>query len=284
MELAITLAAGGTVAMLTWLAVSNYRPGGLRTDTIYPLLSAYFGNLFGPFFAHRLPDFSARYDLQIQLANAPGLPASGAAFLGASLGFALMMFAFIVPFLILAGTDFFLSLFLSLFFAAIGFLMHIRIIARLLEARTKALDKEFPYFLDFIVMTKQAGAILIDSIRLFVEATGGSRLAREMDDLITNQAMGPQGLLGALSNYRETCPSEVGKTALMAIISAEPVGAESSTSLTSLAGDMRHERRQRAEREAESIRSKIMMPVTVMLMGAMIMILSGFLPQILFGF
>ncbi len=284
MELAITLAAGGTAAMITWLLVTNYRSSGLRRETLYFRVSKFFGRLFGPFFLSRMPDFSDMFDRQIKLANSRKLPASGAEFLGASLGFALLMFAFIVPFLILGGIDFFVSVFLSLFFAGIGFMLHLRMAARLLEERTKALDREFPYFLDFIVMTKQAGAILMDSIRMFVEATDGSVLAAEMDDLITNQAMGPGGLLGALSDYREICPSEVGKTALMAIIAAEPVGAESSTSLSSLAGDMRHERRQRAEREAESIRSKIMMPVTVMLMGAIIMILSGFLPQILFGF
>lgn len=247
-------------------------------------LSETFGNAFGPLFRERMPELSQRYDEKIKLSGAIGLPRDGARFAGAAFGFGLVMFVLILPVCLVGGTGLVLGLFLSLVFGAIGFIGGVRYLDRILESRTKALDREFPYFLDFVVMTKQAGAILADSISLFVEAAGKSVLGGEMRTLITTTSKGPGGLLGALAAYRDTCPSESGRNALMAIIAVEPVGAENSETLSSLASDMRFARKQRGERAAESIKSSIMVPVTVMLAGVMIIILAGSLPNILFGF
>lgn len=274
------LTAGGAIHLLL-----DARTGARRDDTgPSQAVMAYFGRVFAPVFRRRMPDLCERYETKIRLSNAVGMPQDGAWFAGAAFGVGLLASVGTLLFALVAGTGILFGVLLAFFAGATGFVAVVRRLESKLASRTKILDKEFPFFLDFVVMTKQAGAILSDSIAMFVEASGGSLLGREMGTLLSTTAKGPRGLLGALVSYRETCPSETGKTALMAVVAAEPVGAQNTETLSSLAADMRFERKQAGEREAESIKSKIMLPVTVMLVGVILMILSSSLANILFGF
>lgn len=158
--------------------------------------------------------------------------------------------------------------------------------ARLRDAvgqRAKVLDREFPYFLDFLVMVKEAGANLPQSVELFVRSAPKTVLGKEMD-LILDLSRGPGGLSSALEKYQLTCPSETGRNALAGITEAEKYGAESGAMLRVTAFDMRERRNELARSAAESLKGKSMLPAMIILIGALLMIAAGNLPVLMFGF
>ncbi len=142
------------------------------------------------------------------------------------------------------------------------------------EGRRRRLDREFPYFLDFLVMVKEAGATLRHSLTLYVASAPDTEVGRSMGDVLTAEA-GKGGLPGALRDFADRAPSHLVRSTTLSIVAAEEMGARSTEMLRELAGDQRARRSEAAERAAESLKSKSTIPMVIMFMGAFMMILSG---------
>lgn len=141
--------------------------------------------------------------------------------------------------------------------------------------RTQRLDQQFPYFLDFLVMMKEAGEITPNALGLYVAAVGRVELGdaiRVVSDGIANHK---DGLRGALMDFHDDCPSEIGKSTLRSIVKAEEMGARSTAMLRDIARDIRGKRYEQAEKIAEKIKANSNVPAVVMFAGAFIIILSG---------
>lgn len=142
------------------------------------------------------------------------------------------------------------------------------------EGRRRRLDREFPYFLDFLVMVKEAGATLRQSLTLYVASAPDTEVGRSMGDVLTAEA-GKGGLPGALHDFADGAPSHLVRSTTLSIVAAEEMGARSTEMLRELANDQRARRSEAAERAAESLKSKSTIPMVIMFMGAFMMILSG---------
>ncbi len=230
-------------------------------------------DLLSPLFARHMADTVARIDRVLVLAGDPFGGITGAQYL------ALTAFGMLYP-VFMAG--FALAMGFSLKMTGLLALMALVLVGtfswwsldRVYKKRMRALDIEFPYFLDFTVMSKEAGATLQQAIDLFVTSSPDTELGRSLAGVL-NAAFGSGGLLGALKDFSDTCPSPNGRTTLQAILKAEPMGAESGTLLREIARDLRARRFEAAEKAAEMLKGRIMVPTMLMFVGAFLMILAG---------
>lgn len=156
-------------------------------------------------------------------------------------------------------------------------------IQSLFSRRRRRLDQQFPYFLDFVLMMKEAGETLPASLRLYVANNPGLELTDHMRRVVAGVETHKDGLPGAVMEFHEECASDLGKTTLLSILKAEEMGARSSAMLRDIASDMRLKRYEEAEKTAEALKSKSMFPAVLMFMGAFIMVLAGSLGQMFTG-
>lgn len=148
---------------------------------------------------------------------------------------------------------------------------------------TKRLDRQFPYFLEFIVMVKEAGETLSGALKLYVKTAGDSELSRAMTVVADGIARHKDGLKGALMEFHDRCPSEDGCATIRAIIKSEEMGARSTAMLRDIANDMRARRYEAIEKEAEKLKSKSNGPAFLMFAAAIVMLLAGSMAK-LFNF
>jgi Flp pilus assembly protein TadB len=153
----------------------------------------------------------------------------------------------------------------------------------LFSRRKKRLDQQFPYFLDFVLMMKEAGETLAASLRLYVANNPGLELTDHMRRVVAGIETHKDGLPGSVMEFHEECASDLGKTTLLSILKAEEMGARSSAMLRDIASDMRLKRYEEAEKTAEALKSKSMFPAVLMFMGAFVMVLAGSLGQMFTG-
>lgn len=141
--------------------------------------------------------------------------------------------------------------------------------------RARRLDQQFPYFLDFLVMLKEAGENLPMALRAYVNASGVNELGEAMRVVVDGVQNHREGLRGALMDFQEECPSEIGRSTLRSVVTAEEMGARSTSMLRDIARDMRSTRYEQAEKAAEQLRARSTIPAVVMFTGAFLIILAG---------
>ncbi len=151
------------------------------------------------------------------------------------------------------------------------------------DKRRKKLDQQFPDFLDFVLMLKEAGETLSASLHLYVINNPDLELAEHIRRVVAGLDTHKDGLPGAVMEFHHECASELGQTTLLSILKAEEMGARAAVMLREVALDMRQKRYEVAEKKAEALKSSSMFPAVVMFMGAFLALLAGSLGTLFSG-
>jgi len=145
--------------------------------------------------------------------------------------------------------------------------------------RRERITREFPYFLDLLVMSAESGAILHECMELYVESNPYTLFADEVRLALVDEARGgsPAAALEALAG--RMISDDVRET-IIAIVEAERRGAAKVQAMRDLAAHVRSRRWQAAEDASKAVQTKIILPVMLLAISIMILILGPALLQV----
>ncbi|WP_422374218.1 type II secretion system F family protein [Roseibium sp.] len=289
METVFVLCAGLTGGLLAWTVLSvDFRKamtGDLKSENPvdrFPL-SRPIVNSLAPLLRRLLPESMARLERHMVLAGRPYGGVGAAEFL--SLGILLSLVSVIVFGAMMSISDIGtgtkqLLLLMSL---VLPLLWAITSIRTAYVKRTRDLDNQFPYFLDFLVMMKEAGDTLPSALELYVAASPKMALSDAISVVVRGTNAHKEGLHGAIRDFIDTCPSEIGRSTLQSILRSENMGARSTAMLRDISRDLREKRYEKAEKAAEALKARSMFPMVIMFAGTFLIILSGSLGKMFTG-
>lgn len=137
---------------------------------------------------------------------------------------------------------------------------------------THRVRREFPYFLDMMLLVLQAGGRVQRAIDVYIETKPGSALARELVVLRGEMAtLSPQS---ALLRLEARLGDESLRVILRNIGQAEGSGTELKQFVADQASELRFMRAQMAERAAERLKSDAKLPEFLMVVSIAILYLS----------
>ncbi|MCO6188234.1 type II secretion system F family protein [Rhizobium sp. L1K21] len=234
-----------------------------------------FAASVAPVLERVFPSLIAKLDRQLVEAGRPDNGVRAAHFLAALYFPALLIAVYAMVFAALGIQDVKSMVLTSILaFAVLAFCGPLWI-KNMRDKRKRRLDQQFPGFLDFVLMMKEAGETLAASLRLYVLNNPGLELTEHIRRVVAGIETHKDGLPGAVMEFHNECASELGQTTLLSILKAEEMGARSAAMLRDVATDMRERRYEDAEKIAESLKARSMAPAVLMFMGAFLMLLAG---------
>lgn len=142
-----------------------------------------------------------------------------------------------------------------------------------MQTRAEQLSREFPYFLDLLVMTQQAQATLPESLRLYAEAAPGTVMSEEVEQTLKDVALGT-GLIEALQRLERRIKASEVVRVIRAMIQGELEGSNRLELLRDHAKDLRFQRWERADRSSETLKAKIVMPAMLIVTSILLLVLA----------
>lgn len=142
-----------------------------------------------------------------------------------------------------------------------------------MQNRAEQLSREFPYFLDLVVMTQQAQATLPESLRLYAEAAPGTIMAEEVEQTLKDVALGT-GLIESLQRLERRVKAEEVVRVIRALIQGELEGSNRLELLREHAKDLRFRRWEKADRASETLKAKIVMPAMLIVVSILLLVLA----------
>ncbi|WP_409527700.1 type II secretion system F family protein [Rhizobium lusitanum] len=142
-----------------------------------------------------------------------------------------------------------------------------------MQNRKQRISREFPYFLDLVVMTQQAQATLPESLRLYSEAAPDTAMSEEIDQVLKDIALGT-GLIEALQRLETRIRAEEVLRVIRAMIQGEIEGSNRLELLREHARDLRFRRWEKADRASETLRAKIVMPAMLIVVSILLLVLA----------
>ncbi len=158
-----------------------------------------------------------------------------------------------------------------------GYVWHLAI-TTIIQRREQSSWKEFPFFLDTLVMTMEAGATLPQGIAIYVRGNAHASLARDMDDAL-NRVQAGADILRAIEETLDRVTVEEISSTMRAIIQAEKQGADRMRLLRETAQDVRDKRWEAAEEASEALKAKLTMPTMLVMMAVFILVMGPALLQ-----
>lgn len=134
------------------------------------------------------------------------------------------------------------------------------------------IEREFPFFLDLAVLVVQAGGTPYRALGKYVEASPGTALSREI--AITAKDADATSFEEALLRLADRVEPTSVKTILKNLAQGEKSSGEAEQFYTEQAEELRHLRKELANRTAERLRTNIVFPVFLMLFGIVIAALA----------
>lgn len=150
------------------------------------------------------------------------------------------------------------------------------------QSRTEAISREFPYFLDLVVMTQQAQATLPESLRLYAAAAPGGVMSEEIEQTLKDVNLGA-GLIEALRRLEQRIRAEEVIRVIRAMIQGEIEGSNRLELLREHARDLRFRRWEKAERTSEKLKAKIVMPAMLIVAAILLLVLAPAITEMTSG-
>ncbi|TBY70990.1 type II secretion system F family protein [Rhizobium leguminosarum bv. viciae] len=141
------------------------------------------------------------------------------------------------------------------------------------QDRKERISREFPYFLDLVVMTQQAQATLPESLRLYAEAAPGTVMSEEIEQTLKDVALGT-GMIEALQRLERRMTAEEVIRVIRAVIQGEVEGSNRVELLREHARDLRFRRWEKADRASEKLKAKIVMPAMMIVVSILLLVLA----------
>lgn len=134
------------------------------------------------------------------------------------------------------------------------------------------IEREFPFFLDLAVLVVQAGGTPRKALSKYVEASPGTPLAREI--AITAKDADATSFDDALHRMIDRVQPTSVKTILKNLAQGEKTSGEAEQFYTDQAEELRYLREEMANRTAERLKTNIVFPVFLLMMGVIIAALA----------
>lgn len=226
------------------------------------------------------PGLSDRLDLQLTYAGRPYGGVTGQGYLAAAIVLSLMIGAGVGVFFglnSLAAGDAALATALIWWVLGAGFVLAFLVmdVKSAAKRHSDAIEREFPFFLDLAVLVVQAGGTPRKALSKYVEAAPGTPLSREI--AITAKDADSTSFDAALHRMIDRVQPTSVKTILKNLAQGERSSGEAEAFYSDQADELRYLREEMANRAAERLRTNIVIPVFLMLMG---IILAALAPTI----
>lgn len=238
----------------------RYRIRGLVT-----LVTYLFGSTLAP--------SAVSYDRKLLLAGRPWGGISGAEYLATAIG--LGTCAASALFLMFAAAAH--SILVGIGAAFVGIVIATTLTITLVDGRVAdrqaTISREFPYFLDLLIMTQRAQATLRDSLELYASAAPGTAMAQEIESTLKDISMGT-GVISAMERLSDRVPSPEVVRTLQAIVQGEREGSNRLMLLSEHATDIRFRRWEAAESAGEKLKTKVSMPTMLIVVSVLFLVLA----------
>jgi len=155
----------------------------------------------------------------------------------------------------------------------IGFFASDGILARAVQRRQETIRKEMPDTMDLLTIIVQAG-LGFDAALLHVVRNGDGPLALEIARTLQEMQLGV-ARADALRHLSDRTDVEELNSFVLALIQAEMFGVSVAKVLRAQAKELRTKRRQRAEQKAMQVPVKLIFPLIVCLLPALLVVIAG---------
>jgi tight adherence protein C len=155
----------------------------------------------------------------------------------------------------------------------LGWILPVFVVRRRGASRIEQIDREMPELVDLLVATVEAGVGFAASIQLVVRRIEGP-LGQELRLALREQNMGLT-IEDALENMLDRVDSLSLRTFVQAILQGQTLGVSIGKILRDLAVDMRKRRRQMAEERAQKAPTKILFPLVILILPALMIVSLG---------
>ncbi len=157
--------------------------------------------------------------------------------------------------------------------SGLGWVMPKFILERKATKRLQDIDREMPELVDLLVTTVEAGVGFASSLQLVARRVEGP-LGQELRLALQEQNMG-MTIEDALKHMLRRVDSASVRAFVQAILQGQTLGVSIGKILRDLAIDMRKRRRQVAEERAQKAPTKILFPLVILILPALLIVALG---------
>jgi tight adherence protein C len=146
-------------------------------------------------------------------------------------------------------------------------------LSSIIKRRKETTWREFPFFLDTLVMTMEGGATLAQAIEIYVRSNPQSLFAADLSNAV-NRSQAGADIIKALEETNDRITVSEIKQTMQNILTAEIEGADRLHLMRENADDMRARRWEESEKMTEILRTKIVLPTMLIFLSVMLLILA----------
>lgn len=157
--------------------------------------------------------------------------------------------------------------------AALAWILPKFVLERRATRRLQQVDREMPELVDLLVTTVEAGVGFASALQLVARRVEGP-LGQELRLALQEQNMG-MTIENALEHMLERIDSASVRAFVQAILQGQKLGVSIGKILRDLAVDMRKIRRQAAEERAQKAPTKILFPLVILILPALLIVSLG---------
>jgi len=158
-------------------------------------------------------------------------------------------------------------------FAGIGWVLPMFMLRKRAASRLDQIDLEVPELVDLLVTTVEAGVGFGAALQITARRVRGP-LGDELRVALSEQSMGLT-IQEALTNMLARANSGALRMFVQAVLQGESLGVSIGKILRDLAIEMRKRRRQKAEERAQKAPTKIIFPLVMLILPAMLIVSIG---------
>lgn len=165
---------------------------------------------------------------------------------------------------------------MTLMFGVLGYVLPIRVLRRMVQNRQVRLTRELPATLDLLVVCLEAGVGLAEALRLVARRSSdrGGVMGPELN-IMTGELNAGVSLSDALRSLSERAGTEDLKSVAALLIQSDQMGTRLAPALRASAEQFSTRRRLRAEERAQKAAVKMLVPLVLLILPAMLIVVLG---------
>jgi tight adherence protein C len=224
-------------------------------------------------FALRHVRESRERDLRVLLRSAGYYQARPETFLGYRIAGTIVLPVVWLFLLVVAGASGFRVFAVFCLIAGLAWILPTFVVRRRATGRLQQVDREMPELVDLLVTTVEAGVAFTSALQLVARRVRGP-LGQELRLALQEQSMG-MSIEDALQHMLDRIDTGSVRAFVQAILQGQTLGVSIGKILRDLAVDMRKRRRQAAEERAQKAPTKILFPLVLLIMPALLIVSIG---------